>query len=140
MLRILQASSLQPGTLAQHLAWGVLEQIDWSRHLALLRATYKSRARALSNCCAALGLPSDLPRGGFFLWARTPADATTFAQCAANRGVFAVPELAFRHPRHPGSDQHVRLSFARYFDQPLQREKLRNMIESIPATTVRRSR
>lgn len=134
MLRILQASSLQPGTLAQHLAWGVLEQIDWPRHLALLRATYRSRALTLSERCAALGLPSDLPRGGFFLWARTPGEATAFAERAASKGVFAVPELAFRHPRHPGSDQHLRLSFARYFDQPLQREKLQNTIAAIPVT------
>src|SRR5512133_56932 len=130
MVRILQASSLQPGTLAQHLAWGIIEQIDWPSHLAQLRAAYRTRAFALAGRCAALGLTSNAPSGGFFLWVRTPSNATAFAECAASRGVFSVPESAFRSPHHPGSDRHLRLAFSRYFDHPLQAEKLRNMVDS----------
>lgn len=135
MLRILQASSLQPGTLAQHLAWGLIEQLDWSSHLVQLRAAYRARALALAARFTALGLPSNTPGGGFFLWVRTPGNATSFAERAASKGVFSVPESAFRNPRHPGSDRHLRLAFSRYFDHPQQAEKLRNIVDSSPNLT-----
>jgi 2-aminoadipate transaminase len=124
LVRILQASSLQPGTLAQHLACGLLERLDWEPHVLRLRRTYAKRASALWERCQALGLHSDPPSGGFFLWVRTPNDATDVAQGAAARGVLAVPERAFLCPACPGSDRHLRLAFTRFSDTPSDREKL----------------
>jgi 2-aminoadipate transaminase len=124
LLRILQASSLQPGTLAQHLALGLLERLDWQAHLTRLRRVYAGRARALRARCDALGLVSAAPSGGFFLWVQVQRDAVEVAQRARAAGVVLVPELAFRHPNHPGPDRHLRLAFTRFADAASDREKL----------------
>jgi 2-aminoadipate transaminase len=124
LVRVLQASSLQPGTLTQHLACGLLERLDWEPHVMRLRRTYAERAAALRDCCLALGLHADPPSGGFFLWVQTPNDAMDVARAAAARGVLAVPERAFLSPTCPGSDRHLRLAFTRFFDSPSDREKL----------------
>jgi 2-aminoadipate transaminase len=124
LVRILQASSLQPGTLAQHLACGLLERLDWESHVMRLRRTYAKRAAALWERCEALGLHSDPPNGGFFLWVQTPIGAVDMARGAAARGVLAVPEQAFLYPTCPGSDRHLRLAFTRFSNSSSDREKL----------------
>lgn len=123
-VRVLQALSLQPGTLAQHLAWELIQHLDYDAHLARLRDTYHTRACALRARCEQLGLPSELPSGGLFLWVRTAGDASKLARVAAINGVFSVPEAGFRHPLHPGADCHLRLAYSRYLDLPAQRERL----------------
>lgn len=124
IVRILQASSLQPGTLAQHLAMRLLDRLDWEAHLTRLRNAYRDRAVALRERCEALGLHAETPRGGFYLWARTSSPATSLAELAARRGVISVPESSFRHPHCPGHDQHLRLAFSQYLDSPSQRSRL----------------
>jgi 2-aminoadipate transaminase len=118
LLRILQASSLQPGTLAQHLVHGLLEGMDWQAHLTRLRDTYAERAALLRAHCEALGLRSDPPCGGFFLWAEAGGTASCVAEKAAAAGVLTVPERAFRHAGHSGPDEHLRLAFTRFVDAP----------------------
>jgi 2-aminoadipate transaminase len=122
--RILQATSLQPGTLAQYLAFGLLEELDWEAHLTLLRRTYAARALALWTQCSALGFNAAIPLGGFFLWVETPGHASLLAKDAADVGVLAVPEAAFRHSSQPGIDRHLRLAFTRYLDEPSDRQRL----------------
>jgi DNA-binding transcriptional MocR family regulator len=124
LVRILQASSLQPGTLAQHLAHDLLETMDWPAHLTRLRSTYAERASLLRARCESLGLRSDPPRGGFFLWVRASGTASLLAKGAAATGVLTVPERAFRHPSHPGADQHLRLAFTRFLDAPGDSQRL----------------
>ena len=125
LVRLLQASSLQAGTLAQHLAFGLLERLDWEAHLGRLRRAYARRARALQDACRALGYPARSPRGGFFLWLDAQGDATTLARRAAVHGLLGVPERAFRHPGCPGPDRHLRLAFSRFDDTVEARERLR---------------
>lgn len=124
IVRILQATSLQPGTLSQYLASSLLERIDYEAHLCRLRATYQKRALALHARCSAMGWLSRVPDGGFFLWARSPINATRMAERGLASGVLSVPESAFRHAHYPGPDQHLRMAFSRYLDQPSQRAKL----------------
>lgn len=123
-VRILQAASLQPGTLSQHLAWELIRELDWPKHVSRLSHAYRARAQALLARCSELGLRSNLPRGGLFLWVSTRGEASVFARRAAASGVFSVPESGFRHPGCSGADRHLRLAFSRYFDLPAQREKL----------------
>jgi 2-aminoadipate transaminase len=124
LVRILQASSLQPGTLAQHLALGLLECLDWEAHLGELRRCYQRRAAALHARCAQLGLAAAMPTGGFFVWLGARGEASLVAERAAAEGVLVVPERAFRHLRHPGPDRHLRLAFTRYLDTLSDREAL----------------
>lgn len=124
LVRILQASSLQPGTLAQHLVHGLLEHLDWEAQLSRLRQRYAERARALHACCEGLGLRATLPSGGFFLWLEASGKASLVAERAAAEGVLVVPERAFRHPQHPGPDRHLRLAFTRFLAATSDREKL----------------
>jgi 2-aminoadipate transaminase len=130
LVRLLQASTLQAGTLVQHLAWGMLERVDWEAHLVRLRRSYARRARALAEICRALGFEARAPRGGFFLWLDVRGDATALARRAATRGVLGVPERAFRHPGCPGPDRHVRLAFSRFDDTQEARERLRSALGS----------
>ena len=124
IVRILQASSLQPGTLAQHLVRGLLDSLDWEGHLANLRMRYAERARALRARCAEVGLIAAMPRGGFFLWAKSPGNATHFAELAAAGSVSMVPERAFYGTPHSGPDRHLRLAFSRFLDLPRDRSRL----------------
>jgi 2-aminoadipate transaminase len=130
LVRVLQASSLQAGTLSQHLAWGLLERLDWEAHLARLRQAYARRAQALHDVCRSLGYDAPAPRGGFFLWLDTRTEATSLARRAAGFGVLGVPECAFRHPGCPGPDRHLRLAFSRFDDTVEARERLRNALSS----------
>lgn len=123
-VRVLQALSLQPGTLAQHLAWELIQNMDYDAHLARLHDTYRARAKALRAHCERLGLHSEEPGGGLFLWVRTAENASGVARLAATKGVFSVPEAGFRRPLHPGADCHLRLAYSRYLDLPTQRERL----------------
>jgi 2-aminoadipate transaminase len=125
-VRLLQAASLQPGTLSQYLAWELIQTLDWSRHVARLSNAYRARAQALRARCQELGLESAMPQGGLFLWVTSPGQATAFAASAAARGVFCVPESGFRAFGQPAPDAHLRLAFSRYLDLPAQREKLRH--------------
>jgi 2-aminoadipate transaminase len=117
LVRVLQASSLQPGTLAQHITLGLVETLDWDAHLTRLRTTYAVRQRLLSAHCRTLHLEHDAPDGGFFLWVKTHGPATVVARELAQRGVLGVPESAFRLPTEGTADCHLRLSFTRYEDQ-----------------------
>jgi 2-aminoadipate transaminase len=125
LVRLLQASSLQAGTLAQHLACGLLERLDWEAHLGRLRRAYARRAQALEQACRTIGYDASVPRGGFFLWLDAQGDATALARRAAARGVLAVPERAFRHAGCRGPDRHLRLAFSRFDDTSEARERLR---------------
>lgn len=124
LVRILQASVLQPGTLAQHLAHETVTAMDWEAHLLRIRAIYSARAISLRDRCAELGLAAARPQGGFFLWVKTPDDATRRAGHAALSGVVVVPEQAFRSADHPGPNRHLRLSFSRYLDNAHTRLRL----------------
>ncbi|MBN1610799.1 MAG: PLP-dependent aminotransferase family protein [Polyangiaceae bacterium] len=125
LVRLLQASSLQAGTLAQHLAYGLLQRLDWEAHLGRLRQAYARRARALEQACRTIGYDARAPGGGFFLWLDARGDATALVRRAAALGVLGVPERAFRHPGCPGPDRHLRLAFSRFDDSDQARERLR---------------
>jgi 2-aminoadipate transaminase len=131
LVRTLQATSLQPGTLAQHLALALLESLDWDQHLSRLRSVYAERMALLSQHCLALGLAHVQPQGGFYLWVRTRGNATTTAQHLARQGVLTVPESAFRLSTTPESDEHLRLSFTRYRNPTDAR--LRQALASVPS-------
>jgi DNA-binding transcriptional MocR family regulator len=128
LVRILQASSLQPGTLTQHLALGLLERLDWQARIDQLRAVYRERAAQLRNCCLGLGFTIEPVRGGFFLWVNTPGEATALARDAAAKGLLAVPESGFRHPEYPRPDRHLRLAFTRFSGSASEQEKLRSAL------------
>ena len=130
LVRILQASSLQPGTLTQHLAFGLLERLDWQAHLGRLRCCYQTRAFALHARCHELGLHAAAPKGGFFLWVRTRGAASRVAAVAAAHGVLTVPERAFQHSVDAGPDRHLRLAFSRFRDIPGDLEKLATALGS----------
>lgn len=114
LTRLLQASTLQPGTLAQALALEVLESIDFDAHRGELAATYEARARALRLACQRAGLGAEEPRGGFYLWIATRESGGEMARALLIRGLSAVPESAFRCRGLGGTDGHLRLSFSRF--------------------------
>ena len=136
LVRILQAFSLQPGTLAQHLAWGLVSRLDWDSHLQKLRSHYAERARRLRSCCSRLGLDSEAPSGGLFLWVRTSELASQFAERARQQGALVVPERAFRHPTYPGPDEHLRLAFSRFSATDSERHRLEMAFSTAQATAV----
>lgn len=125
LVRLLQASSLQAGTLAQHLAYELVKRLDWEAHLTRLRRAYARRAQALVEACEGLGFGLEPPRGGFFLWLATHGEATDVAERAAAHGVLTVPERAFRFPGCPGPDRHLRLAFTRFDGSERDRGRLK---------------
>jgi 2-aminoadipate transaminase len=137
LIKTLQATTLQPGTLAQVLAFETLSRLDYDTYLERLRSFYRQRAMALSRRCRALGLEHLMPDGGFFLWVKTPGCASEFAQQAAASGVLAVPEIAFRASGMRGPNQHLRLAFSRYDDATTAAEKLEQAVMSVTFKTVR---
>jgi 2-aminoadipate transaminase len=125
MVKTLQATTLQPGTLTQYLVDDLLDSLDYDAHLKQLRQCYEGRATALSTRLQALGWHHSLPCGGFFLWVETHDPATQTAAALARRGVLAVPESAFRATCRPEEDRHLRLAFSRYLDDDPSQNALR---------------
>jgi 2-aminoadipate transaminase len=130
LVKTLQATALQPGTFAQHLAMELLTHFDYDAHLQRLRQFYQQRAQALSSRCRELGLSLTSPEGGLFLWVTTPAAASVTAQHAAEQGLLSVPESAFRAPGLHGPDRHLRLAFSRYKDNAESRRKLSHALDA----------
>lgn len=128
LVKTLQATALQPGTFAQHLATELLTHFDYNAHLQRLRHCYQQRARVLSSRCRELGLTHASPEGGLFLWVKTPAEASRTAQRAAERGLLTIPEAAFRAPGLHGPDRHLRLAFSRYEDNESSERKLNHAL------------
>ncbi len=112
--RVLQATALQPGTLAQHLAMAVISSLDWNDHLRRLRALYGERARRLAEDLSRLDLDVERPMGGFFLWAGVRGSAQRVSAQAARHGLLVLPEGAFQTSNVPGADTHLRIAWTRY--------------------------
>ncbi|MGC4063206.1 MAG: PLP-dependent aminotransferase family protein [Polyangiaceae bacterium] len=130
VVKTLQATALQPGTLTQYLVDDLLGSLDYDAHLTELRRCYGARATALSRRLESLGWPHLRPAGGFFLWVETRGLATEMATLLAKQGLIAVPESAFRCPSLAREDRHLRLAFSRYLDDDPSRNALRSALSA----------
>ena len=110
-----QASDLCTGAFAQQMVNQACRSGVLERRLPLLRAHYtRKRDVMVEALTTTLGdaLSWDLPRGGFFLWARLrePLDGDTLLPLAIARSVIYVAGSAFFVTGH--ERQFIRLSFS----------------------------
>jgi 2-aminoadipate transaminase len=114
-----QASDLCTGALAQQMVNQACRRGVLARQLPLLRDHYtRKRDVMVAALTGALGdaLTWELPRGGFFLWARLrePLDGDSLLPFAIARRVIYVAGSAFfvTGPTHVEARQFIRLSFS----------------------------
>jgi len=114
------ATKLSLPAFLQRAVFELLSSLDMEAHLAHLRETYIARRNALDASlrenAASCGMTYDLPKGGFFIWARVPwlKDCFDFAKYAVlEEHVGVVPGAAF-YPDDLSADRStLRLSFAK---------------------------
>lgn len=133
LVRVLQTTTLQPGTFTQHLVNALLEDFDYEAYLTRLRTLYEQRAQALSLLCHELRLSHRAPRGGFFLWVKLPAEGCASRLCTelAQRELLAVPEAAFQFPGGGKRDDHLRLAFCRFTGEERQAARFREAFAAL---------
>lgn len=98
-----------------------LSSIDFKDRVASLRDTYRVRRDAMTDAIekylAPLGIRTNKPRGGFFLWGECPAvsDMAGFARFAVEkRKIGVIPGCAFfSHDEAPFNKHSFRISFAK---------------------------
>jgi len=120
MGELVLATKLSLPAFLQRATWELLRNIDMKAHLAKLADTYRTRRdalhRFLQEKTAPQGMTYDLPKGGFFIWARVPwlKDCFDFAKFAVlEEKVGVVPGAAFYPDVLTADRSTLRLSFAK---------------------------
>jgi GntR family transcriptional regulator/MocR family aminotransferase len=87
---------------------------DFEKHLRRMRRIYEERYRfikvTLDEWVEKFGISFEQPNGGLSFWVNIKRDADQFAAIAKRRGVFIVPESAYRF--RGMESRHVRLGFS----------------------------
>ncbi len=120
MGELVLATKLSLPAFLQRATWELLRNIDMKAHLAKLADTYRTRRDALHRFLQEKAVPQgmtyDLPKGGFFIWARVPwlKDCFDFAKFAVlEEKVGVVPGAAFYPDVLTADRSTLRLSFAK---------------------------
>jgi len=120
MGELMLATKLSLPAFLQRAVWDLLQNLDMKAHLAKLADTYRTRRdalhRFLQENAAPQGITYDLPKGGFFIWARVPwlKDSFDFAKFAVlEEKVGVVPGAAFYPDALTADRSTLRLSFAK---------------------------
>jgi 2-aminoadipate transaminase len=120
MGELILATKLSLPAFLQRATWELLRNIDMKAHLAKLADTYRTRRDALHRFLQEKAVPQgmtyDLPKGGFFIWARVPwlKDCFDFAKYAVlEEKVGVVPGAAFYPDVLTADRSTLRLSFAK---------------------------
>lgn len=120
MGELILATKLSLPAFLQRATWELLLNIDMKAHLAKLADTYRTRRDALHRFLQEKAVPQgmtyDLPKGGFFIWARVPwlKDCFDFAKYAVlEEKVGVVPGAAFYPDVLTADRSTLRLSFAK---------------------------
>jgi 2-aminoadipate transaminase len=120
MGELILATKLSLPAFLQRATWELLLNIDMKVHLAKLADTYRTRRDALHRFLQEKAVPQgmtyDLPKGGFFIWARVPwlKDCFDFAKYAVlEEKVGVVPGAAFYPDVLTADRSTLRLSFAK---------------------------
>jgi 2-aminoadipate transaminase len=120
MGELILATKLSLPAFLQKATWELLRNIDMKAHLAKLADTYRTRRDALHRFLQEKTVPHDmtydLPKGGFFIWARVPwlKDSFDFAKYAVlEEKVGVVPGAAFYPDVLTADRSTLRLSFAK---------------------------
>ncbi|HHZ03990.1 PLP-dependent aminotransferase family protein [Acetomicrobium hydrogeniformans] len=120
MGELILATKLSLPAFLQRATWELLRNIDMKAHLAKLADTYRTRRDALHRFLQEKAVPQgmtyDLPKGGFFIWARVPwlKDCFDFAKFAVlEEKVGVVPGAAFYPDVLTADRSTLRLSFAK---------------------------
>ncbi|MBC7322455.1 MAG: PLP-dependent aminotransferase family protein [Acetomicrobium sp.] len=120
MGELILATKLSLPAFLQRATWELLRNIDMKAHLAKLADTYRARRDALHRFLQEKAVPQgmtyDLPKGGFFIWARVPwlKDCFDFAKYAVlEEKVGVVPGAAFYPDVLTADRSTLRLSFAK---------------------------
>jgi 2-aminoadipate transaminase len=120
MGELVLATKLSLPAFLQRATWELLRNIDMKAHLAKLADTYRTRRDALHRFLQEKAVPQgmayDLPKGGFFIWARVPwlKDCFDFAKYAVlEEKVGVVPGAAFYPDVLTADRSTLRLSFAK---------------------------
>ncbi|MDR1651185.1 MAG: PLP-dependent aminotransferase family protein [Synergistaceae bacterium] len=97
-----------------------LDRVDFPGRIERLRSEYRGRRDMMTELCrrylTPVGVRTNRPGGGFFIWAETPGaregfSSRDFARRAVERGICVVPGTAF-YPSG-GGERAFRLSFAK---------------------------
>lgn len=120
MGELILATKLSLPAFLQRATWELLRNINMKAHLAKLADTYRTRRDALHRFLQEKAVPQgmtyDLPKGGFFIWARVPwlKDCFDFAKFAVlEEKVGVVPGAAFYPDVLTADRSTLRLSFAK---------------------------
>ncbi len=120
MGELILATKLSLPAFLQRATWELLRNINMKAHLAKLTDTYRTRRDALHRFLQEKAVPQgmtyDLPKGGFFIWARVPwlKDCFDFAKYAVlEEKVGVVPGAAFYPDVLTADRSTLRLSFAK---------------------------
>jgi 2-aminoadipate transaminase len=111
-----QGADLNTGAFVQMIANDICQRGLWRQHVKRLRQVYVQRRDTMLDALAE-HWPEESswthPRGGLFLWARTPAGINTrdFLQKAVAAKVAYVPGFAF-YPGEQGGENTMRLNFS----------------------------
>lgn len=130
LVKTLQTTTLQPGTLTQYVAWELLSTFDYEAHLRRLREHYRLHAMALSRLCRTYNWSHREPEGGFFLWVDTKKSAKSFAHALARAGLNTVPEDAFTLLGSGTPPHHLRLAFTRFSNDVFARERFERALRA----------
>ena len=96
-----QVSDVQTNNFGQMLAYRFMQEVDFDKHLAMLRAIYKQKAERMMNGIEAhfsKKIAFTRPQGGLFLWCTLPDGSDMMGFCkraVAENKVALVPGSAF---------------------------------------------
>lgn len=113
LIRVLQATALQPGTFSQSVAAEWLRQANFDGHLQGITTAYQTRAAAACGILREAGLKVREPEGGLFAWAKTPGRAADWCRRMLAEGVLLMPESSFGLGSAWHADAHARVAFSR---------------------------
>lgn len=106
MLKAQQHTATSPTTFVQY---GALEAITGPQDsVEAMRREFQRRRDAVVKGLRDMGLECGMPRGAFYAWPKVDGSSEAWAEKFLEAGVGLTPGTAFG----PGSDDHVRMSFA----------------------------
>ncbi len=110
MLKVQQHTATSPTTFVQY---GALEAISGPQDsVEKMCSQFKERRDVVVKGLRDMGLVCEMPRGAFYAWPRVEGSSEKWAEKFLEAGVGLTPGSAFG----PGSDDHIRMSYASSMD------------------------